>query len=352
MSGAHTIFASGEDSGFSTNPGESLNYQVHTDAPGNTHTYDHALARCSLHVSTVAVGYLNPEMLQRLRIFTGGGNGFWLHAKFVPGNVQNADQQQVVSVNDGSFALMPAPGTGPFAFGKNGSLQFAFWDVSINNWTYIGSPSNENLWSQEVLTDLDIVFVGTALCYINGQLVCVGSGCPSDIHNLDLGNLSRNGTFWSEIMVQDSPTFGKRLVTLPLSGTGEFNQWTNDWTYVDELIVDDDSFQEGVGSEGTLWTHTFTPPPGDYTIDSIVSEYRAKALTDGTPGNPKGFKLLVRTVDGTINIGPEIDPDPAHQIYDSYFRIDNSNPHTSAAWTFEDLGDGFNTGMLSVAVPP
>lgn len=318
------------------------------------HTYDHSLARCSLFVTTQHVGYLNPDMAQRLRI-RGVPDTCWFQGVFLPDSIENPDQQQVFGFSDGSspatLAVMPRPGFGPFALGKLASLQLAHWDDGISNWTYDGDPTPEMLWGNGAPITLTMRLNGGAVTiFLDGVMVLDGqlngSGSTSV---LDVGVISRGGTWWSELMIQSTNPMGKRLLSAPPTTLGTRAEWIGDSSAMNTLPITDTQFVNTV----SIFVESFNiaaAPDSDTGIDAVCTWQRLAVVSGGHPDTEvNGVSAYLASIAGTQTTGEALHPAAGFGSSPCCF---SGNPATLTDFQPGDFGEGFNVGVIATAPPP
>lgn len=342
-------FMSGEDTGFPTTLG-SRNYSVHTEPDDQGPRYDHSISRCALFVAAVHLGYLGEAQAQRLRVNLPHVESFFLRATFSVIATDNPDQQPVIGFNDGAFALMPAPGLGVFGTGKFASLQLASWNPAIANWSYLGNPTAENLWTVDGLHTLNLAFnKGAVRVYIDQKLVLAGSVSVSHMDNVDFGNLSIDGTWWSQIAAANFDLLNTLLITLPPTGLGTVSEWDGDLSGVNKVTIDDSTAMTTHAAEKQQYTVALSAHAAQLVLMAVAVEQRLGVVWNNVVKVPDGYAFNMRANDGTeVTItGPD-----ATKLLSSVPQIYPVNPITGKKWQAADIGVGFEVGVASTVSTP
>jgi hypothetical protein len=285
----------------------------------------------------------------------GPATSLWYHARY--GNQGDVGGGATIN-NSTLMAVADSAGTYRIIVASNGTsgiLKISKRDNAGTLTTLATSSANAMFASIPTMAiDLFVNYAvsGQATLYINGQNVCdTGPGVDVTTNSVTaLGQLilsshsssGGNGSCWSEVIIQDTSTFGLGVQTLAPVAAGNTQSWTpntvgniNPNTFNDATFVSastNNSLQE--------WTLTTTNPTGSWSINAVVQEARFSAGATG----PQHFEWLLRTIDGSDNVSGSVAPPIG--TFGTFSNMWLTNPHTGAAW---GSGELINAGIESLA---
>lgn len=147
-----------------------------------------------------------------------------------------------------------------------------------------------------------------------------------------------------DVIITDAiPTVGMELITMYPSAVGNYTDFSNDYTAIDESGYDSaDAIGSSATAERESWT--FTPEPftiGDKIVYAVVMSNVAQLDITGSVNDFQPFLRISATDYAAANIG-------ANNISaDNYISIWTTNPNTSVLWTSSDLSS-LEAGVLTV----
>lgn len=191
---------------------------------------------------------------------------------------------------------------------------------------------------------------GQATLYINGVIVAdtgpgvdVTTDSATAIGPYFLGAFGgASGSFWSEVIFQDTDTRGLGLQTLPPVASGTTQSWTpNTVGNINPAAINDANFvSSATANQLSEWTVSTTLPAGSWTIEAIVQAARVNAGATG----PQHYEFLVRTNDGSDHVqGTTTPPIGSFGNATSVWMV---NPFTGVAWV---AGGLIQAGIESLA---
>lgn len=180
---------------------------------------------------------------------------------------------------------------------------------------------------------------GNVKVYLNRELTPLidftGNLQPSGVTNLDcvgvfgLGNFASSPAPISEVIVADEDTRTMSLVTNAPNGAGTSDQWTGDYTMIDEAILSDaDNIYDG--TTGHDFQSNLTDlPAGNFAVKATKIACRALCGASGPQHIGLGYN-----VGGTVSVGAD---KALASNWQTVERLDQTNPVNSAAWTASDI---------------
>jgi hypothetical protein len=287
---------------------------------------------------------------QMFKQFDAAVSDFWFHvrlaAKFGTGSALTG--QDVVRISNGSTVLarifsVPVVGGSLNSFrfdvgsGTNGptfpaaSLQFINYDIRVQ---VSGGALTVSFYRDEVLR----------------HTATIGTGFPNGPDRI-LVQYQNDATSYAEIYVQDMiatdaiPTVGMELATVVPSALGNFDDFTNDYTAIDDLGYNQSSaIASFAAGERESWF--FSDPEfdiGDKVIFGLVINTVAQSDVGGVVDDFNAFVRIGATNYDAANMGANaISPN-------AFVTLFATNPSTTAPWTSEELL-GLEAGVRSVSV--
>lgn len=235
-------------------------------------------------------------------------------------------------------------------------VQFQYWSGSA--WVAIGPG---RVIPTDILHKWDFEFfiddsAGFARCYVDGVLLGELTGdtkfiTPYEISEMRIhppANAAITGVTVSEVMILDTPTLGRRLATLAITGAGATNTLTTgtyaDFDDVGTYSDTDFGSSDAAGQLVTAVTSDLSAVAQTYLVDGVVLAYRAQKGGTG----PQNLKGVIR-IGGTDYESASAVPTLATSF--GYTWIDYAtNPATSSDFTPTEINTaGFETGYKSAA---
>lgn len=300
------LFAGGELGSFT--PSDNTVIEATTGPPSNNPVFDPNYARCALTMALTPSDAISAPFVAT--------NAIWLHANLnytFPGS-----EETVLEVFSGATAVFKLTGQ---SVGGAAFYRMYYWTGAA--FAQVGAGFSV---PQFTLQTFDIqLSSGNIFCYVAGTTKDGAAGAFAAVTAMtSLEFLPANDeTFISEVIVADQPTLGYRLRTLPVTGNGSTQQWTGDFTDIDEIVTNDGSFiATPTANELMLFEHSTV---SKNSIRALV--VTARAVT--TPGAPQHLQLAVDSA-ATIGLSASIAQGAAFQPNVGIFPND---PATAAPWT-------------------
>lgn len=218
-------------------------------------------------------------------------------------------------------------------FSATGIISVAMWNGT--SWTTILTASSS---ISAGLYTLDVRIVlgnpGTLALYVDGvPLVSSTSLDLSSITNLDAMRLqpSNNAIHYSEVIVADWNTVGARIISQGPTGAGNYSQWTNTYTSVDEA---GDGGTDYITSGTADQRQSFTYPAITLgTGESIAGVGTSiEGFSDLT--SPQHINLFARVAATDYD---DVDQSLPTSMSYTTPKIWAVNPNTSAAWAASEV---------------
>jgi hypothetical protein len=347
-SATNILFASGEDSGFTSSN------SLYTSIDTTSGLYRSSFAREALKTFyDNGSYYLSPA-------FTATSN-LWFHAYVYYGSNYGE------FANDIGLILYSPDGNARILLrqtGTQGQFKISTKTASGTVTDLATTSSNINPLTLHVM-DLHVSYTcssaGGVTLYEDGVQVINYSGNPctdsaTSLNQVALGVLgATNGsntscgnggdaTCWSEIIVADGDTRGMALWTLAPQASGNTQSWTpNTVGDINPTSINDSNFI-ATTTTGALseWTTPTSPPSGAWNVLAVAQDARVSAGYTG----PQHFEWLARTKDGSDHVTGSVAP--LDGSFSNYNGVWATNPYTSSAWSITDIAAGFNLGIESL----
>lgn len=179
------------------------------------------------------------------------------------------------------------------------------------------------------LNTMDLHLTTTAATiYTQGNQRTTGLKSMADVANIThfaLLNLG-GGMFGSEFIVADDSTIAMRLQTLPITAAGDLQQWSGNYTDINEIVYDDAHF---ISTTTAAQVSTYTQATLLNSDDVLAVVVTARAATNALA--PQNFQLAVELGSGT---GPYFSPSFLQGLgYQGNFYVWNVNPNGNVPWT-------------------
>jgi hypothetical protein len=290
---------------------------------GATIPMDSTYARCAIRTgnSNISAYIETPD-------YTSATTS-WTHFEFNPHILAGGISTHTSWYNDVGtevFRILRSPTGGQF-------WQCQYWSGSV--WTNIGSTLNLTSF---VTINVDVKIAcgasGSFELYRDGVLMLSGSATMTAVTNIarvrfwcsQTTNLY--GGYISQVICTDVPTVGWKLYTKPPTGNGANTAFTNDYTAVDELALNNaDYIESTVANDIETFTGAALTLTSGVVKGVVVS---AKALT--VAGAPANLQLAVRrgatdyfSASNALTVG-----------FAPYINIWETDPSTAADWVRAD----------------
>lgn len=172
--------------------------------------------------------------------------------------------------------------------------------------------------------------------YINGQK-------PSQFlfGGKDFASSADDYVYISQIIISDEDTRGMRFKDLPLTGQGNYNQWSSGYAV---LADGDTTTMASSDAAGERTSATITPGSAPSTGPfSVVSSMTARrGLSNSNPGQVQQFLRIAGT-----DYSASTAFTPTFPLWERRFDVWALNPADSGQWEWADL-TGMEVGLLSV----
>lgn len=277
--------------------------------------YDSAFARASINLSGAVTYAQSFEWTEEADC--------WIHADlYVDGVSGGSEFTLLTAYNASDIAVYQLRGT----YATNLTIkQYTSPDGSA--WTQRGtsfttSIDTRNTFDIHVHSDAS----GSATVYVSGTERLTASADLSGLDGIAYIRLSGSlRTHWSQIIVSDESTIGKRLKTVPATGAGATTTWIGTYAEIDEAVYADvDFINSASADEVELFAHSSTVS-GGYSVQAVVVTARAKRGASG----PQNLQLALRsggttyfTASQALGLG-----------YGAHVGIWEDDPATAAAFT-------------------
>ena len=312
---------------------EGVTFDSGTTWNTNVGSYDPDASRGSME--QVSTGFMRRDL-------NGTNKEVWMHG-YVNQPINSQADGDFMTMFDGSFNEVC------LVDGNNGNLFFEYYNGS--GMTVVDTGL---LLSTGVLQTFDMhAFIddsaGIFEIYVDGVLIHATSPADTDhgrdVEIVEYQSINSGGNcHWSECIVNDTTTLGRRLLTLGIDDDGTDVDWGGDFTDIDEVgTVDDLDF---ITSTANNDVSTFTFP----ATDSAFANFDVEALvvcstgaSDGA-GNPDNIRHYIDS-NGTSDTGNDFAGltgafSPGHQ---TPFALD---PDTASEWTISGI-DAVEIGVES-----
>lgn len=194
-------------------------------------------------------------------------------------------------------------------------------------WTQRGTSFTT---SGDTLNTLDIHVhsdaSGSATIYLSGTERLTASADLSGLSGIAYIRLGGSlKTYWSQIIVSDEPTIGKRARTVPATGAGATNDWIGTYAEIDEAVYQDADFiNSNTADQVELFAHSTSIPTG-YQVQAVVVTARAKKGATG----PANIQLALRSGGTTYFSSSQA----LGLGYGAHVGVWENDPATTAAFT-------------------
>ncbi|MEN3973119.1 hypothetical protein WJS89_10605 [Sphingomicrobium sp. XHP0235] len=268
----------------------------------------------------------------------GNETDFWLHCEVYHDTIFVAGQYyRSISIFDTSDQE-----TFRITFAREG-IRFAYNNL-MGGFTTIETFSLGSTQDNRYTFDFHFEFSasGGVTFYVSGTQRTAATGV--DLSGLSGGAYARfysaGKTYWSQIIVSDESTIGKRLNTIPPAGVGADTAWVGDYTRVDEPSYSDADFvNSDTAGDVELFTHANAIPDG-YIVNAVIVSARSNRGTSG----PTNLQLALRS-SGTNYFSASKAQDFGYLTYQNVWE---SDPATSAGW-LNSAAQTLQFGVKSIA---
>lgn len=225
-----------------------------------------------------------------------------------------------------------------------GRLQLVKWSGSAA--TVLDFKDGVTAAGTPVRADMQVVDYGAAATvrvYVNGALEIEYTGDVAQAGVTSLGAVGLYSPYYgyvSEVIVADEDTRLLNLVTLAPNAAGDINEWSGDYTAIDETTLSDaDAISTDVG-EKSFAANLTALPTGDFIVKHVEMAYRA---ADGVGG--MGVQGGIRT-NGAYYLGTQRTLNSSWQVFREQWA---TNPATSNRFTLAEI-NALQIAFLSKAI--
>lgn len=300
-----------------------------------------------VEVTTNGSGLSFVDSFKRCAIQSYGGSSYfetpsvgsqttiWYHFEFSSVWGQSSSSQHVWAtfLDSGGTERFRLKGS---AYGETLRLEYNL----SGTWTLLGSEisiATHQFTGTMQVFDLGLVVnsaSGSAKLYSSGTLrIDSGTVDFSSITAMDemrgygRTTLIPEKNFFSQLIIADDATIGKRLVTVYPSGAGATTGFTSgDYTGVDETVYSDaDYISSGTADQVELFAGTAAGSLTGYAVQAVIVAARAKYSS----GSPNDIQLALRS-GGTNYFSATQALDVG---YGAHVAVWSTNPDGSIAWT-------------------
>lgn len=282
----------------------------------NIFTFDATYARCSIFVdgahgssSTLASGS-----------WTAQPNGFWHHWMIYP-------SQNFVNPTGKCIRFFKADGTEVFYINiSNTTTGDVTFQLFYKDNTQVGQDFTIP-YIQLNTFDLHLTPTGATI-YTQGNQRTTGLKSMADVANITHFTLCNvgGGVYGSEFIVADDSTISMRCQTLPITAAGDLQQWSGNYTDINEIIYDDGHF---ISSATAAQVSTYTQATllnSDLVLAIVVT---ARAATNALA--PQNLQLAIELGSGNP---PFFSGSFLQSLgYQGNFYVWNVNPDGNVPWT-------------------
>lgn len=179
------------------------------------------------------------------------------------------------------------------------------------------------------LTQLDLHITPTAATlYVGGGQRTTGLKAMANVANITHFRLRQSPytPYYSELIVADQPTVSMRLQTLPITANGDIQDWTGNYTDINEIVYDDGHFISTTVANDVSTYAQATTLQSDNILAIVVT---ARAVTNGLA--PQNLELAIELGAGT---SPYFSPSFLQGVgYQGNYYVWNVNPNGNVPWT-------------------
>lgn len=238
----------------------------------------------------------------------------------------NSEGQKIVDLQHTIAGSNPGPLVGRYAQDDGTMTNFysSLGAISATLTTY-----DVHIVTNGVTTSLVELFIG-------GLKVGFFTGTASRLSNIarcewaSTTPLSDFATF-SQIIIADTPTTGRKLAVRPIVGNGTHGDWTGDYTDINENGVNDLTVITANAADqiSTFTVGQLTGLPTTLSVEAVIISLRAQTTALG----PTGLRGVIRT--GGLDF---TSADFSH-LSDAQGRFTAAwtlNPDTGVKWTFNE----------------
>jgi hypothetical protein len=284
--------------------------------------FDSGFSRCAIYVDR-STNYCEVSAFANL-------TEFWLHCDLRVSSFASASGPRLIFYDSSDVARVQ------MLVDSGANTVTVQYDVGAG-WVTAGSAISLNLTSARQTLDFRILCntaSGSINLYVGGtERVTSGTINLSAITNIEYarGFGDENGviglpSFFSQFLVSNTSTIGKRVMSGYPSGAGANTAWTGDHTAVDETSTSDADFIfSATNGQRETYAITYVGSLTGYTAEAMIVGARAKWGGTG----PENLQI-------TIVSGATTSDSSSHLLslgYTPKVRVADTDPNTSVAWT-------------------
>jgi len=304
---------------------EDMDFPVGASISMDTGTYRAGYQRATMLVASNSSAYSNP--------FPGGSvTSVWVSAQIVI----------CCGTGERVFGLAKSGTSGSLVIGvdSNNPNKLGLYTFDGNNQTEIASETGNSISGNTMFkVDMQVINYGasaTVNVYTKGSstpaITYTGNVAVGGATSLDQVVLFgyNNWVRQSEIIVANTDTRGLSLVTLSPNAAGDTNQWTNTYTNVASVSIND-AINVYDNTSGDLFEAKFNSlPSGSFSIPAVIVATRsAQSGTGGLTSLSVGVKT-----NGSVSSPAAVSLLPAFNLVSTLY---STNPVTTSAWTVSDI---------------
>lgn len=277
----------------------------------NASLYDTAFSRCAIAITGGSSYAITPDL--------GLPAAFYIHFKGARGSSNSTTQDMLV---------LKTATTDVFRVRSNGT---SVWMQALISavWTTVGTteaiPVNGSHF--DLYIDGNSA-TGNAKLYVAGTLrinaASVDLSAVTGVETLRFHSWSNDTFYFSQVIIDDEPTIGGRLFTIPITGAGATSTWIGAYTEIDEAVYSDADFINTSTANAVSTFAVTAPSLTGYVIEAVAVTARAKKGGSG----PTQLQLVLRSA-GTDYFSASKALDVG---YGGFLNIWETNPATGAAF--------------------
>jgi hypothetical protein len=238
----------------------------------------------------------------------------------------------------GYLVLRNSTNNDGWAIGKNAASKLTLRKLNTDgSWTDVASESGVSfvdISMYKIDLKINIATSGYAKCYVNGVLMIDYSGNTSLTTNqVDqcgfIGAIATDYVAFSEFVVADTDTRNKIVKVLYPNSNGDANTFINNYSYIDEITVDDTDFIYTTTANTDFQCALSDMPSGTFICDAV--RVIVRCLDSTTSG--MNIKIGVKT-NNTLNLSDPIAPGAYWNTLEKMYQV---NPVTSARFSAAEI---------------